>query len=149
MARTLNEIMEESYVIRIMEDGTISEDTPGVYAPELSVDTDRNGQILKVHEDAFLAAAKREGWDILTGWSGQYNYSGPFFGDGEYIGGKLEDHIRETPGYWVYVACRTDRPCCAGNDECDGPDEPCTVCEVGGHYDSPDEGWYLAHRDAA
>jgi hypothetical protein len=76
--------MEFDHVIRVNEDGSIS-DVRGIYAPSLCDDE--------------LDSAR---WELLDGYSGQYNYSGPIMHNSEYIGGSLERDIRETPG--VYVA---------------------------------------------
>lgn len=84
MPQTLNDLMEFDHVIEVHEDGTISE-PQGIYAPEMLDDE-----------------LDRQGWTLLTGWTGQYGYAGPTMHASEYIGGALERHIRETPG--VYVA---------------------------------------------
>ena len=41
-----------------------------------------------------------DGWELLKGLSGQHGYGGPAFHPSEYIGGGLEKHILETPGYY-------------------------------------------------
>lgn len=129
--RALSDIMDCGSVIRI-KGGEITQSTdnvwPGpVYAPELMIGTDADGQILVEHERHLIQDALREGWTVQTGWSRQYNYSGPIMHPSEYIGGALEEHIRETDGYWTWVAA-----------ECwpvDGSDE--TECA----------GWLLLHRE--
>lgn len=42
-----------------------------------------------------------DGWEFLTGWTGQYGYSGMVMHSSEYVGGRLARHIRETAGYYV------------------------------------------------
>lgn len=99
---TLNDLMGFDHVIRILPDGTV-DSNPGVYAPELDCDCldDDCGSILPEHESAMIEQARAQGWEILTGWTGQYSYNGAFMHASEYIGGALEDHIWATPGYWV------------------------------------------------
>ncbi len=81
---TLNEIMEFDHVIRVHEDGTIT-DEDDVYGPNL-LDDELDG----------------DGWELLDGYSAQDRYSGPIMHNSEFIGGYMEDDIRSTPG--VYVA---------------------------------------------
>ena len=132
MSRTLNDIMQFDHVIRV-KNGVITEsDFPtSVHAPELMIGTDSEGQILAEHERHLIEDAKRAGWDVQTGWSGQHNYSGPIMHNSEYIGGALADHIMSTDGYWVAVSAEChelydDN----GNELTDNP-----------------AGWLLLHRE--
>lgn len=86
----LNDLMSFDHVIRVHEDGAITEPT-GIYAPEVY---DEGGPSPVVSGD---------GWSLLNGYSGQYGYAGPVMHASEYIGGGLERDIRETPGYYVAV----------------------------------------------
>jgi hypothetical protein len=43
------------------------------------------------------------GWTLLSGFTGQDGYNGPVMHASEYVGGGLERHIRETPGYYVVL----------------------------------------------
>lgn len=117
--RKLNDIMAIDHVIRVEEDGSISE-LPDVYAPETVVLTDDDdGQILPEHEADLISQLESAGWSPLNGWSGQYSYAGPIMHPSEYIGGALEDYIREIPG--VYAAVVVE--CLAPSAENDS-DEP-------------------------
>lgn len=81
---TLNDVMEIDHVIQVHEDGTITDAPADVWAPSLNdgeVDDDR--------------------WTLMKGYSGQYGYSGPIMHNSEYIGGRMEQDIRETPGFYV------------------------------------------------
>lgn len=83
MPDALTDIMEFDHVIRVHEDGTIT-DERGVFAPSLydgELDSDR--------------------WELLNGYSGQDRYSGPIMHPSEYIGGGMERDIRSTPGVYV------------------------------------------------
>jgi hypothetical protein len=115
--QTLNDIMTFDQVIRVHPDGTIEDSVPGVDAPQLYMDTvdDECGSILPEHEADYIKQAEGQGWEILSGWTGQYGYSGICMHASEFVGGGLEDHIRETPGLYVVLTVDTD-------DE-DGPTE--------------------------
>jgi hypothetical protein len=127
MERTLNEIMQFEHVIRIEADGTVTERVPGIYAPESVIMTDEDGQISADDEKAWLASLERQGWSVLNGWSGQYRYAGPIMHPSEYVGGALEDYIRETPGLYTAISVE-----CLGPDEDSDSEEPA--------------GWAIAYR---
>lgn len=103
----LNDLMEYDHVIQVHADGDLSEPRD-VYAPEVHVDTDADGQILAEHDAAMVASVKTQGWELMSGYTGQYLYHGPVMHPSEYIGGQLEQDIRETPGYYVAVTVETD-----------------------------------------
>ncbi|MFB7858822.1 hypothetical protein [Rhodococcus qingshengii] len=125
----LKDAMEMDTVILVREDGTFRE-APGVYGPEieLSATWDEHGDahISPEDDEEMIRHAKSQGWDILTGWTSQYGYSGPLMHSSEYIGGKLAEHILETPGLWVALPAEIMPP---GKDE------------------SESAGWVLAFRD--
>jgi hypothetical protein len=100
MAQTLNDLMQMDHVILVADDGAITE-PQDVYAPELNIGCNDDGQISADDDRVMVAEALDQGWTVLKGWSGQYCYSGPIMHASEYVGGALEQHIRETPGYWV------------------------------------------------
>lgn len=136
--RYLSIKMECDHVVFIQNDGSILEQRYHTlegfwpvsrpvfqnwpYAPESYIDGDEDGQILAKHEKDWREGIERAGWEVLDGWSGQYKYSGPIMHASEYIGGDLADHIRETPGYWVWT----------------------TVEFIG---NSEPAGWVLCHRE--
>lgn len=102
----LNDLMEFDHVIQVHADGSITEPS-NVWAPELY-----DGELYS------------EEWRFFTGgYSSQYCYSGPIMHPSEFIGGRLEKDIRETPGYYVALV----------NDTLDD-DEP--------------EGWAVAYMPA-
>jgi hypothetical protein len=107
--RPLNEIMEFDHPVQIGPDGTVTDHVPGVYAPELVMETDDDGQILDGHEADYTEQARQRGWELLTGWTGQYGYRGLVMHPSEYLGGALADHIRETPGTYVVLAVECDQ----------------------------------------
>lgn len=125
MTETLNDLMEFDHVVQVHEDGTVTDDVRGVYAPELFVDITEDGDMLPDSERDMVEYARDQDWSLEQGWTGQYSYHGAFFSNAEYVGGALEEYILSTPGYWVAVVPTTWGP--------DG-DDP-----------APD-GWVLAFR---
>lgn len=81
--RPLNDRMEFDHVIQVHEDGSIT-DEPTVHAPELY--------------DGELTASN---WTLLRGYSGQESHPGPIMHASEFIGGRMAEDIRVTPGYYV------------------------------------------------
>lgn len=104
----LQDAMEFDHPVRVDPDGTLHDRLDGVYAPELIMGTDGDGQILAEHEADYKAEAARQGWELLEGFTGQHAYRGPVMHPSEYIGGRLADHIRETPGTYAVIAVETD-----------------------------------------
>lgn len=102
MMTDINAIMSFDRVIEVKEDGSIIDSKE--YAPCLL------GEWL---DDS--------SWELMNGYSGQYCYSGPIMHPSEFIGGKMEEDIRENPGIYVAVVsfCDSDE-CEEGCDEVDG-----------------------------
>ncbi|WP_147265794.1 hypothetical protein [Nocardia puris] len=110
----LREVMEFDHVIHVDSDGRVSE-PKDVYAPDV---TESNGTV----------AVDPVDWELLTGWTGQWNYSGPVMHPSEFVGGRLADHILTTPGTYVTVVV-TDL------DELDADGESALA------------GWAIAYRE--
>lgn len=104
----LNDVMEFDHVIRVNEDGTVSEPVPDVWAPELHAVSDDTGQHTAETDPDLKQQAADAGWELESGWTGQYCYHGVCMHASEYIGGRLARHILATPGYWVAVAVYED-----------------------------------------
>lgn len=123
----LDDTMEFYQVVYVHEDETVHTD---ISAPELYVEAhwDEYGDphILSHHEDALMNDARSQGWELMTGWTGQQGYSGPCMHPSEYIGGRLEEHIRENPGYYVCL--------------------PVTIIPPDSDAESTDAGWAIAYR---
>lgn len=98
----LNERMSFDHVIGVNESGELIP-VSGVYAPLLSPLTDEDGHEIADTDPDLHHQAEMCGWQLLTGWSGQYGYAGPGMHASEYIGAELADRILSTPGYWVAV----------------------------------------------
>lgn len=86
----LNSIMEFDHVIRVRDDGSVT-DEPGLYAPDV------------YSEDDGSVTIGGTGWGLLNGYSGQESYSGPVMHPSEYIGGGMARDILAEPGVYVAV----------------------------------------------
>jgi hypothetical protein len=116
--QALNDLMEFDHVVRVHPDGTVTDAEDGWWAPEVYIDVDEDGQALD-NSDEELARMVSP-WRLMDGYSGQYRYSGPVMHASEFIGGRMEDDIRERPG--VYVACVVE--CLGPNPGADENEEP-------------------------
>lgn len=141
----LNKIMEINRVIRVDENGNVT-DAHGVHGPEtVYIGTDADGNILDEHDAAMVADLEAAGWDVLNGWSGQYRYSGPVMHESG-----LAKYILANPGLYVRLAVDVLPSGCQS-----GPDrQPCEAAENGYYCEHVDEsaetenvGWIVAFRD--
>lgn len=73
--------------------GEITDAPAGVYAPECYHDEST---------DITLCGAENT-WEALTGYTGQWSYSGAVMHSSEYLGGRIAADILETPGVYVVV----------------------------------------------
>lgn len=150
---TLDSLMESDHVIRIDADGLVHDDVRNVYAPEINMSTDDDGQILQEHDDALIADLERQGWTVETGWTGQYgnHAKNPVMHTSEFIGGGLAEHILSTPGYWVACAVYVDSEECPNDSPTCKLSDPCVICCDGsGEARERDcAGWAVMHREAS
>ena len=86
----LADLMDFDTVIRVHPDGTVTRED-GVCAPELYNGELENGE-----------------WSLMTGWTRQDGYSGPFMHESELIGGSMADHILTHPGVYVAIVSYAD-----------------------------------------
>lgn len=94
----LNARMEFGHVIRVHEDGTVS-DPADVHGPEIVyLQLDADGQSL---DDDFIDVP--DGWTPMRGYTGQYGYNGPVMHSSEFIGGRMERDILSEPAFYVAV----------------------------------------------
>lgn len=147
---TLNSLMQMDHVIRVDENGLVHDDVRDVYAPEINMQTDDDGQILAEHDAALIAELERAGWTAETGWTGQYgnHKDNPVMHVSEFVGGALAEHIIGTPGYWVACAVDVDSEVCPnGSPTCKLSDE-CVICTDGTGEDREREaaGWVVLHK---
>lgn len=109
---SLNDIMDFEHVVEVTEDGEVIS-RPDIYAPELW-----EGNLLD------------DSWGLLGGYTGQYG-GGDTMHNSEFIGGRLETDILDSPGIYVAVICYW---------EPDGPEDG------DGEVESYIEGWAVAYR---
>jgi hypothetical protein len=114
----LNDRMEPDHVVRVLNGGRVAE-AEGSYAPELVMWTDSDGQALPDSDADLHEQAKSAGWRLLEGWTGQDRYHGPVMHPSEFVGGRLAEHILETPGEYVVTVVTA-----LGEDEESDSDEP-------------------------
>lgn len=123
MTKTLSDLMEFDHVIQVHGNGTITEPRDVYCYAELNVST--------TGEDQFSLSA---GWTLLTGFTGQHGYRGPVMHASEFIGGGLEQHILQTPGYYVVLVV---------NGYCDYEE---TDCSEDSGCDCEPAGWAIAYK---
>ena len=87
--------VEFDHPFRVGHSGTLYDDVPGVHAPEVFHDDERDVDIL---DDDWVP--------FSTGYTGQYSYNGPVMHASETLSGGLADDILATPG--VYVVCAVE-----------------------------------------
>lgn len=96
MERSLNDIMEFDHIVKVDAEGNVTD-------TDMSVGSTKAYFDLNVTPDGTDEFELSEGWSLLSGFTGQYGYNGPVMHPSEYVGGGLERHILETPGYYVVL----------------------------------------------
>jgi hypothetical protein len=107
MAVALNDKMEFHHVVQVHADGSVTDGPAGLYAPEVYVELDADGQMVSLNPNDIQID---KGWTLLNGYSGQDRYRGPIMHDSEYIGGGMERDILAEPGIYVAVTVIGLRP---------------------------------------
>lgn len=103
----LNKVMEFDHPVVVDEHGNVTDAPDNVYAPEIYVDTDEDGQILAEHESEMIRYVESQGWTLLTGYTGQYGHNGPMMHASEFIGGGMAEDILGEPGTYVTLVIET------------------------------------------
>lgn len=109
MDQPIRDLMQFDHVVAVMPDGRVIDTDERFnlldeHAPEVVIDYEgsfADAQISKDHDADMVEYLKSQGWEVLSGYSGQHGYSGPIMHTSEFIGGALEERIREEPGFWV------------------------------------------------
>lgn len=143
MDRDITDLMEFGHVVAVMPDGRVIDTDErfnllDVHAPEVVINYDgpfADAQIGKEHDADMIEYLREQGWEVLSGYSGQYLYSGPVMHQSEFIGGGLEQHIREEPGYWVKLPVEI-------HPSEDDPEHE----DNGGNGESDYVGWIVARK---
>ncbi len=110
-AENLNSVMEFSHIIRVNEDGTVSDSPLDIYTDEAVGMYLVNDETEEWADDFNIP----EGWELMNGYSGQQGYSGPVMHVSEFIGGGMARDILETPGDYVALSVECD----CGGIRCD------------------------------
>lgn len=110
-ADNLNAEMEFYHIIRVEEDGTVSDSPLDTYV-EGAVGMYLADDAAERWEDDFNLP---EGWELMNGYSGQQGYSGPVMHSSEFIGGGMARDILEAPGDYVALPVECD----CGGIRCD------------------------------
>lgn len=140
-ASQLDGMMELDHVVRVHADGTGTDAEPGIYAPELyHDDNDDYGPLLS-------------NWSLMTGYTGQYSYSGPVMHSSEFIGGRMAEDILAAPGLYVSVVVEVldceecDADICGACDPDDLGLVPAEDCDHGQSCSGDHEpaGWAVAY----
>jgi len=96
--KELQAIADFDHPFIVADDGSLS-DAVGVYAPEVWNSETNDIEIMG------------NGWEALTGYTGQHGYHGAVMHASEYIGGGLADDILATPGTYVAVVVYAQCEC--------------------------------------
>lgn len=102
-AYALSNLMQFDHVIEVH--GGIASDS-NVYATspvEVSIELDADGSVTAEAEADMIQSVKDKGWELLTGYTGQYSYNGPMMHQSEFIGGRMAHDILSTDGYYVAI----------------------------------------------
>lgn len=100
----LNDFMTLDRVIRVHDNGMVSDSPISEWFDDVCDLLDEDGNCTDLTGGAIEGLP--DGWQLLTGFSGQWAYRGPDFHTSEYIGGGLARHILETPGDYVALVAR-------------------------------------------
>lgn len=122
---TLSGLIEFDQPFTIGPDGSLSFPRE-VWAPSVYLEVDGDGQYVggpDIDDDS---------WSFVDGFSGQYRYAGPIMHASEFLGGRMAQHVLETPGTYVVTV-----PYPLDGSEPDGwvllysePPEPCRCLKV-------------------
>jgi len=130
---SLREMMDHDHVVEVGHGGAVRVlpygESPCVPEIDLDANWDEHGDphVHPDHERGFVGAMRAKGWDVFEGRVSHGVYLGPIIHDTYYIGGALEEIIRDRPGFWVRVSVETFPP--------DGGE-------------SAAAGWALLHRES-
>ena len=93
----LNAAMEFDCPVTVRDNGMVVAGTTEAYAPDV-VWFHSDGSDA---DDYMESALREQGWEALSGYTGQYMYNGPIMHASEYLGGRLARDILTDPGVYV------------------------------------------------
>jgi len=103
--KALRDLADFDHPFVVTKEGILEDAPEGVYAPSVYHDDD---------EDVMIDG---DGWEALTGFTGQYGYNGAVMHASEFIGGGLAEAVLTTPGVYVAVVVNV-------LDDAEGESEP-------------------------
>jgi hypothetical protein len=95
----LSWFMEFDHVIYSWGDGRHAQAVKGLWAPVAHQFQDEHGEWTEPE----LEGPNDNGWALMSGYSGQHQYRGPWMHESEYIGGRLAEDILNTCGFFVAI----------------------------------------------
>src|SRR3954471_10532989 len=87
----LQKIADFDHPFVVGVDGSLY-DATSAFAPEV------------YHSETTDIEIMADGWEALSGFTGQYSYHGPVMHSSELLSGRIAKHILATPGLYVVVA---------------------------------------------
>lgn len=109
-AQNYNDRFAFDHPLQVLEDGSLAEPERAreLWTDELGiVDCDIDGQIGPAEEARWVRDLNDAGWEPVTGYSGQYGYSGPIMHASEFLGGGMAESLAATPGTYVTIMVET------------------------------------------
>mgnify|MGYP001575947616 CR=1 FL=1 len=99
----LNSRMEMDHVIQVHPDGSVTDAPRDVHGPEVTVETDGDGQYVGTRDDhgklTWNVHVDGDDWTLLKGWA--IEDGSELLHRSQFVGGALAEAILETPGYYV------------------------------------------------
>ncbi len=95
----LSWFMEFDAVIYSYGDGRHARQVNGLWAPVAHQCQDEHGE----WTDPEIEGGNDNGWRLMTGYSGQHQYAGPWMHQSEFIGGRMAEDILATPGFYAAI----------------------------------------------
>ena len=86
---SLSDLMDFDHVITVTPGGVVYDGPPNLWAPDAY--------------EPEIDATELDGWKLLTGYSGQHGYRGPWMHQSELIAGGIADDILNEPGHYVAI----------------------------------------------
>lgn len=99
----LRDLMSEDAIVRVYDSGEVSvQNYGGLWAPELYIPADDDGNFLPGWDGRLTGQALDQGWSLMRGYSGAHGQGRSVLMEpAEFIGGRMAAAILATPGVYV------------------------------------------------